>query len=168
MAKNVIINGVAYSSVPEVDIPLSGGSGTAKFYDSSEDTAAAEHILSGKTAHGSGGPVTGSMVNNGAVSGTISAKAGTYTVPEGYHNGSGSVQIASAEQAKIIAGNIKSGVTILGVSGSSNVVDTSGGDATAAQILSGKKAYVKGSLVTGSLTVASVSQDSTTKVLSIQ
>lgn len=61
MAKNVIINGVAYSSVPEVDIPLSSGSGTAKFYDFSEDTAAAEHILSGKTAHGSGGPVTGSM-----------------------------------------------------------------------------------------------------------
>lgn len=58
------------------------------------------------------------VADKGAVSGTISTKAGQYTVPAGYHNGSGKVQIASAEQAKIIAGNIKSGVSILGVSGS--------------------------------------------------
>lgn len=56
--------------------------------------------------------------NNGAVTGTISAKAAQYTVQKGYHNGSGKVQIASAEQAKIIAENIKAGVTILGVAGS--------------------------------------------------
>jgi len=77
------------------------------------------------------------------------------------------VVIASAEQAKIISGNIRSGVTILGVAGASAVVDTSGGDATAAQILSGRKAYVAGALVTGSLTAAAVSQDSTSKVLTI-
>ena len=58
------------------------------------------------------------MRNNGAVNGTISTKAGTYTIPIGYHDGSGKVAIASTEQAKIIAGNIKSGVQILGITGS--------------------------------------------------
>ena len=58
------------------------------------------------------------IADNGAVSGNISAVAEQYSVPAGYHNGTGKVQIASAEQAKIIAGNIKSGVTIWGVSGS--------------------------------------------------
>lgn len=86
--------------------------------DTSDDTAAVAEILAGKTAHARGAQLTGTMPNNGAVSGTISAKAEQYTVPQGYHDGSGKVQIASAEQAKIIAGNIKSGVQILGVTGS--------------------------------------------------
>lgn len=58
------------------------------------------------------------IADNGAVDKEISEKTDTYTVPKGYHNGSGSVKIADAEQAKIISGNIKSGVTILGVAGS--------------------------------------------------
>lgn len=58
------------------------------------------------------------IADNGAVSGNISAAAEQYSVPAGYHNGTGKVQIASTEQAKIIASNIKSGVTILGVAGS--------------------------------------------------
>lgn len=58
------------------------------------------------------------IADNGAVSGNISTVAQRYTVPAGYHNGQGGVQIASTEQAKIIQGNIKSGVTILGVTGS--------------------------------------------------
>ena len=57
------------------------------------------------------------MTNNGSVSGTISTKAGQYTIPSGYHDGGGKVQISSTEQTKITAGNIKSGVTILGVTG---------------------------------------------------
>jgi len=85
--------------------------------DTSEDTAAVAEILAGKTAHARGAALTGTMPNNGAVSGTISTKAGQYTVPQGYHDGSGKVQISSTEQAKIIAGNIKSGVQILGVTG---------------------------------------------------
>lgn len=85
--------------------------------DTSEDTASAGEILATKTAHARGALLTGSMTNNGAVTGTISTKAGQYTIPNGYHDGSGKVSIASAEQAKIIAGNIKSGVTILGVEG---------------------------------------------------
>lgn len=58
------------------------------------------------------------ITDNGAVDKEISEKTDTYTVPKGYHNGSGSVKIADAEQAKIISGNIKSGITILGVAGS--------------------------------------------------
>lgn len=85
--------------------------------DTSDDTAAVAEILSGKTAHARGTQLTGTMPNNGSVTGTISTKAGTYTVPQGYHDGSGSVGISSTEQAKIIATNIREGVTILGVTG---------------------------------------------------
>lgn len=85
--------------------------------DTSDATAAAAEILETKTAYVDGAKVTGSMPNRGAVAGTISTKAGQYTIPQGYHDGSGKVGISSTEQAKIIAGNIKSGVTILGVTG---------------------------------------------------
>lgn len=88
-------------------------------YDSntSNDTATASEILATKTAHARGTALTGTMPNNGAVSGTISTVAGEYTVPQGYHDGSGKVSISSTEQAKIIATNIRQGVTILGVEG---------------------------------------------------
>lgn len=80
-------------------------------------TAADTEILLSKTAYVKGTKKTGTMPNNGAVSGTISTKDGAYTVPKGYHDGSGKVQIASTEQAKLIASNIRSGVTVLGVNG---------------------------------------------------
>ena len=88
-------------------------------YDSntSNDTATASEILATKTAHARGTALTGTMPNNGAVTGTISTVSGEYTVPQGYHDGSGKVSISSTEQAKIIAGNIRQGVTILGVEG---------------------------------------------------
>ena len=167
MAQNVIINGVTYNDVPEVDIPKNGG-GTAKFYDPADATAAESDILTGKDAYISGGKKNGSMPNNGSTSGTISTKAGTVTIPAGYTSG-GTVSIDATEQTKIIAGNIRSGVTILGQAGNSNVVNTQISDDGAAtgDILSGKKAYVNGSLITGSATVPVVSQDSTTKVLNI-
>ena len=133
MAQNVIINGVTYQAVPEVDIPKSGG-GTAKFYDTASATVTAAHLLTGDSAFGASGEVTGSMANNGSTSGTISTKAGTVTIPAGYTSG-GTVSISSTEQAKIIASNIKSGVTLLGVA--------------------------------GSLALPTISQDSSTKVLSI-
>ena len=85
--------------------------------DTTDADASASEILSGQTAYVNKNKITGSMTNNGAVSGTISTVAGTYTVPAGYHSGLGSVGIDITEQAKIIAGNIKSGVTILGVEG---------------------------------------------------
>lgn len=84
----------------------------------SDATATADEILATKTAYKNGAKVTGTMTNRGAVTGSIDTKAGEYTVPQGYHDGSGKVSIASAEQAKLIAANIRSGVTILGVAGS--------------------------------------------------
>ena len=78
---------------------------------------AVSEILSGKTAYARGAKLTGTMKNNGAVSGTISTKAGAYTIPIGFHDGSGKVQISSTEQAKIIPADIRSGVSILGVTG---------------------------------------------------
>lgn len=85
--------------------------------DTSDATATADEILSTKTAYANGSKVTGSMPNRGAVTGTITTKAQQYTIQQGYHDGSGKVSIASTEQAKIIAGNIRQGVTILGVEG---------------------------------------------------
>lgn len=167
MAQSVKINGVTYDSVPKVEIPLSSGSGNAAYWDTTGATAAADNILTGKTAFGAAGSVTGTMANNGAVTGSISTVAGTYTVPAGYHNGKGTVSIASAEQAKLISGNIRAGVTVLGVSGKASVVDTAGATAAAGTIISGKTAYVNGAKVTGSLTLVSVAQDSSSKVLTI-
>lgn len=133
MAQNVIINGVTYQNVPEVDIPKSGG-GTAKFFDTASADITGADVLTGKTGFGSSGSVSGSMANNGSTSGTISTKAGTVTIPAGYTSG-GTVSISSTEQAKVIASNIKSGVTLLGVA--------------------------------GTLSLPSISQDSSTKILTI-
>lgn len=92
--------------------------GTCDYDANTQDaTATAAEILTGKTAYNKGSKVTGTMKNNGAVSGKISTKAGKYTVPQGYHDGSGTVQIDSTEQTKLVANNIREGVTILGVTG---------------------------------------------------
>lgn len=92
--------------------------GTSAFdVDSSDCTATVAEVLATKTFAKGGQVLTGTMPNRGAVTGTISTKAQEYTVPQGYHDGSGKVSIAAAEQAKIIATNIRSGVTILGVEG---------------------------------------------------
>ncbi len=85
--------------------------------DTSDATANQAEILLGKTAYVNGVKLTGTMPNNGAVTGTIATKAQQYTIPQGYHDGSGKVSISSTEQAKIIASNIKSGIKILGVTG---------------------------------------------------
>lgn len=131
MAQNVIINEVTYSSVPEVDIPKSGG-GTAKFYDTESADVSAADLLTGKTAFGASGSVSGSMANNGATGGTITTKAGSITIPAGYTSG-GTVSLGGVSDC--VSSNILTGKTILGVS--------------------------------GSLAMPSISQDSTTKVLSI-
>ena len=92
--------------------------GTCTFdVNSGDATAAVAEILSGKTAYARGTKLTGTMPNKGAVTGTISTKAGEYTIPQGYHDGGGKVQIDTAEQAKIVGANIREGVTILGVEG---------------------------------------------------
>lgn len=131
MAQNVVINGVIYPDVPEVDIPKSGG-GTAKFFDTASADAVAGNILSGKVAYISTGSVTGNMANNGDTSGTISTKAGTINIPAGYTSG-GTVSLTAVDD--LTSANLLSGKTVLGVS--------------------------------GSLTVPTISQDGTTKILSI-
>lgn len=96
--------------------------------DTSDDTAAVGEILYGKTAHARGTQLTGTMPNNGAVSGVISVVDGDYTVPQGYHDGSGTVAISSTEKAKLKdASNIKAGVVLLGTTG------TYTGDSVSAQ-----------------------------------
>ena len=131
MAQNVVINGVTYSNVPEVDIPKSGG-GTAKFYDTASADAEAGNILTGKTAYGASGAISGSMANNGDTSGTIGTKAGTVSIPSGYTSG-GTVSLTNVTDC--VAANILTGKSILGVS--------------------------------GSLSMPSISQDGTSKILSI-
>lgn len=90
---------------------------STKDSDTSQDTALVGEILYGKTAHARGTQLVGTMPNNGAISGSITTKAQEYSIPQGYHDGSGKVKIDSTEQAKIIANNIKDGVQILGVLG---------------------------------------------------
>lgn len=92
--------------------------GTCEYdVNSSTATANVAEVLATKTFAKNGSVLTGTMPNRGAVTGTISAVDGEYTIAQGYHDGSGKVSIDSTEQAKIIATNIRQGVTILGVEG---------------------------------------------------
>jgi len=131
MAQNVIINGIIYQDVPEVDIPKNGG-GTAKFLDTATGDITSPDVLIGKKGFNASGEVNGSMPNNGATGGTISTKAGTITIPRGFTTG-GTVSLGNVTDC--VSANILNGKSILGVN--------------------------------GSLSVPTVSQNSTTKVLSI-
>lgn len=92
--------------------------GTCDFDVNSQDATATDaEILAGKTAYVKGIKKTGTMKNNGGVTGTISTKGEQYTVPQGYHDGSGKVSISATEQAKLIPENIREGITVLGVEG---------------------------------------------------
>lgn len=135
---NEYVNKVVYGSETLIDLTgdtavasdvLSGkkfhlksgaqATGTCTYDANTQDaTAGAAEILTTKTAYVAGNKITGTMPNRGAQTGTISSKTQSITIQQGYHDGSGSVSIASAEQAKIIATNIRQGVTILGVEGS--------------------------------------------------
>ena len=138
MATNANVNKVIYGGKTLIDLTAdtvtadkvlegityhdkSGASGTGTCtYDSdtSDATVAVAEILTGKTAYVRGAKITGTMPNKGSVTGNISAKAQKFTIAQGYHDGSGYVQIATTEQEKLIATNIRQGVTILGVEGS--------------------------------------------------
>lgn len=85
--------------------------------DSNDATAAVAEILKEKTAYARGAKLVGTMPNNGAVTGSIKTLTDSYVIAQGYHDGSGKVTIDSAEQAKLVAKNIREGITILGVKG---------------------------------------------------
>ena len=129
MAQSVIINGVTYADVPEVDIPVSGG-GTAKFMDTSDANAASADMLDGKTGYVNGQKVTGSIQSKAAATYTPATSDQTIAASQ-YLSGAQTIK----GDANLVAGNILSGVSIFGVS--------------------------------GSLALPAISQDSTTKVLSI-
>lgn len=133
MAQNIVINGVTYQDVPEVDIPKSGG-GTAKFYDTAGADVTSADLLTGTTAYGPSGSVSGGMANNGSTSGTISTKAGSVSIPTGYTSG-GTVTILASAVQDLTSATLLTGKTVLGVQ--------------------------------GSLSMPSISQDSSTKILSI-
>lgn len=123
MAQSVKINGVTYSEVKEVQIPLD--SDTSKFVtysDTSDANADAGSIKHGESGYVKGKKVIGTMPVNSSMSGKISNKDDIISVPEGYTPG-GSVEISDVEKQKIIATNIRQGITLLGVEGSMSTTE---------------------------------------------
>ena len=116
MAQNLIIKNKEYDGVEIFESPKAGG-GKARFYDTSDANAAAAEIASGKRSYGANGAIDGTMTNIGYISETIDDVNDIVAISQGFTNG-GSVTIDSTEKSKIVAENIKSGVEILGVTGS--------------------------------------------------
>lgn len=131
------------------------GAVPAKYGDTTNDDAAAGDLLYGKVAHsydsqtGEAVEITGSMTNNGAVSQTLTTSTTSYTVPAGYHNGSGTVSITTETKSATPAttsqditpstGKVLSKVTVGAIP--AKYGDTTGDDAVAGDILYGKKAH---------------------------
>ena len=142
MAQNVIINGVTYSNVPEVQIPKKGG-GTAYFYDDSEANVTSPDIRSGKKAGTGTGIITGTMTEKAAASYNPSTSDQTITANQYL---AGAQTIKAVTTTNLSAQYIASGVTVkVGCSADDDCVAS----------------------VTGSLSAAVISQDGVTKVLSI-
>ena len=142
------LSDVTVSAIPEA------------YQDVSSVTAAAGDVLTGKVIVLADGTVsTGTMANNGAVSKTLDATTITYTIPNGYHSGAGTVKIVletktvtptkSAQEITPTTGKVLSKVTVEAIP--DNYVDTTDGDATAAEILDGKFSYVNGVKVEGTM-----------------
>lgn len=219
MAKNVVINNVTYQNVPYVQIPLSGSSGNAEFYDTSDATlTSGDQMLASHTAYANGTKYTGTIA---AKSGSdLTASGDTVTVPAGYYASQATKAVASGSATapatitgtsatvstgtntltlsktvsvtpSVTAGYISSGtagnssvsltasVTTKAAAtitpGTSNQTIASGTYLTGTQTISGDANLLASNIksgvsifgVDGSLTSATVSQDASTKVLSI-
>lgn len=223
MAQSVIINGVTYSNVPEVNIPLASG-GTAKFMDTSDATlTSGESMLSGTTAYADGVKYTGTIASKASTDLTVSGA--TVTAPAGYYGAAASKSVASGsattpattisvtptisvnsqglitasvEGSQGVTPNVSAGYVSKGTSGTitvsgseteqlttkaaatitpgtSNQTIAAGTYLTGAQTISGDANLVAANIksgvsifgVEGGLTAATVSQDASTKVLSI-
>ena len=149
------LSGVTVAAIPEA------------YQDVTAVTAAAGDVLATKIIVAADGTVTtGTMPNNGTVSKTLDATSGnqSYTVPAGYHNGSGAVGIVleeksatpgdSAQNITPTEGKVLSKVTVGAVP--AKYGDTTGDDAVAANILYGKKAHSNSSGSAVALTGAMV------------
>jgi hypothetical protein len=121
-------------------IILFGVPGDSNIVDTSSGDALSAEILSGKKAWVDGSEITGTLTTQTPTHTTVNQPAGNYLAFD-----------LSSVDTDLASGNLKSGITLFGVSGHSNVVDTSSGDATAANILTGKKAWVDGNEITGTV-----------------
>lgn len=224
MAQNVVINGVTYSNVPEVDIPLAGG-GSAHFLDTSDATLdTGDKMLSGSTAYANGVKYNGNIATK--TGSDLTASGATVTAPAGYYATAASKAIASGSATTpattinvtptisvnsstglisvsvndsqsvtptVSAGYISSGtggtITISGseteqltvkaaatiTPGTSNKTIAAGQYLTGTQTISGDANLIASNIksgvsifgVAGALTAATVSQDASTKVLTI-
>ncbi|MFS1513908.1 hypothetical protein VQL36_15895 [Chengkuizengella sp. SCS-71B] len=113
---------------------------------SDDATTSTENVLTGTTFYQGGLKKTGSMPNQGEVE--LTPSTSNQTISKGYHNGSGYVK----GDVDLKSENIKKGVSLFGVNGASDVVDTGDATAGASNILTDKTAYVNGSKITGTMT----------------
>ena len=194
MAQNVVIRGVTYSEVPKVDIPLSGGGGNAEFVDTSDATlTSGNQMLDSVTAYADGTKVTGSIQSKS--SSDLTASGATVTAPAGYYSSAASKSVAtgtakppttiSGSSATLTTGtntitlqktlNVTTKAAATITPGTTNQTIASGTYLTGVQTVLGDSDLVSGNIVAGksifgvngSAQIPSITQDSTTKVLSI-